>query len=97
MNVRPDGDAFRFRLDLKAIGDLLRDYCARDLWPVIEAAASRPALHVIVGGASDAFSPADRERLAEDARRLPKPSRCTSSRTPVTTCTSTIPNEPRSR
>lgn len=70
MNVRAGADGFRIRLDLQAIRELLIDYSARDLWPVLESEATHPALHVIVGGKSDAFSSADRARLAEDARRF---------------------------
>lgn len=71
MNVRPSGDAFRFRLDLRAIDELLTDYCARDYWPMLEAAKERPELCFVVGGRSDGFSPADRARLAELSVRRP--------------------------
>lgn len=68
-NVRRDGDAFRFRLDLEAMRQLIADYAAKDLWPVIEAGAASPTFDLIIGGASDAFSADDRARARADAEK----------------------------
>ncbi|MEP7120350.1 MAG: alpha/beta fold hydrolase [Byssovorax sp.] len=64
MNLRRADDGFRLRLDLDAIGALLDDYFAVDLWRVLEEGRLARQLHMVVGGASDALDPADRARLA---------------------------------
>jgi pimeloyl-ACP methyl ester carboxylesterase len=78
-----EGDAFRFRLDLAAMRALIDDYCARDLWSVIddratdprsrsvEARSPAPTFDVVIGGDSDAFTPADRARAFAAARANP--------------------------
>jgi pimeloyl-ACP methyl ester carboxylesterase len=65
MNLRREGDGYRFRLDLGALRALLNDYFATDLWPVIERPDPRRArvLHVVVGGRSEVFGPESRARL----------------------------------
>ena len=70
MNVRRDGDAFRFRLDLGAIEALVDDYFALDLWPALDRPLAR-AMHVVVAGRSDAFDAADRARLTAIAAKNP--------------------------
>lgn len=72
MNVRRDGDAFRFRLDLPTIRALLEDYFARDLWPPIEEPDNRRRLGFIIGGRSITVSQPDRDRLAKLASHNPK-------------------------
>jgi esterase len=72
MNVRRDGDAFRFRLDLPTIRALLEDYFARDLWFVVEQSDDRRRLGFVIGGRSITVSPADRDRLAKLASSNPK-------------------------
>jgi esterase len=64
MNLRRSDDGFRLRLDLDAIGALLDDYFAVDLWRVLEEGRLARALHVVLGGRSDALDEADRARLA---------------------------------
>jgi pimeloyl-ACP methyl ester carboxylesterase len=71
MNVRRDGDVFRFRLDLRQIRDLLVDYLVVDLWRVLEQPDGRRSSHVVIGGRSDTVSPADRARLAALAAKDP--------------------------
>jgi esterase len=63
MNVRREGDVFRFRLDLAAIRELLTDYFARDFWHVLEHGDGRRRAHVVIGGLSNTVSFADRARL----------------------------------
>jgi pimeloyl-ACP methyl ester carboxylesterase len=70
MNVRPSGDAFRFRIDLDAIDELLRDYWHLDLWPIAEAPPARLRVHHVLGARSTVYGAAARERAerAADAR-----------------------------
>jgi pimeloyl-ACP methyl ester carboxylesterase len=72
MNLAPDGDGVRLRLDLDAVRALLLDYYARDLWPAVEDPALPGEVHVVVAGRSTALSSADRARLAAEppARRI---------------------------
>lgn len=72
MNVRRDGDVFRFRLDLQTIRALLEDYFTRDLWSVVERVDTRHRLGFIVGGRSITVSAADRERLSKLSDNNPK-------------------------
>ncbi len=65
MNVRRDGDLFRFRLDLPTIRALLEDYFARDLWSVLEQRNTHRRLGFVIGGRSITVSPADRDRLSK--------------------------------
>lgn len=69
MNVRRDGDVFRFRLDLQVVRALLADYFQRDLWSVLEQPSVPRQTHVVIGGRSDTVSEADRARLASIASR----------------------------
>lgn len=71
MNVRRDGDAFTFRLDLKVIRALVENYFTRDLWSVVESPAAARRLHFLVGGHSTLVDTSDRQRLAAIARRSP--------------------------
>ena len=63
MNLERDGDVFSFGLEVSAIRELLTDYFARDLWSVLES-PSDTRFVVILGGKSNVFDDADRERLA---------------------------------
>jgi pimeloyl-ACP methyl ester carboxylesterase len=68
MNVRREGEVFRFGLDLDAIDALMRSYLATDLWPAVESPDSDCAIHakeihVAVADRSNAFDAADRARL----------------------------------
>jgi esterase len=72
MNVRRDGDVFRFRLDLPTIRALLEDYFARDLWSVVEQHDKRSRLGFIIGGRSVTVSVPDRDRLSKLATTDPK-------------------------
>ncbi len=77
MNVRRDGDRFRFRVDLDAVRSLLDDYFARDYWDLfegLEMRAERPVrrLDLIVGGDSNVFDEDDRKRAAAAATKAPE-------------------------
>jgi pimeloyl-ACP methyl ester carboxylesterase len=63
MNLRHSGEQYVFRLDLGAIRALLDDYFQRDLWPMLESPPGRARFHVVIGGRSPVFSPADRARV----------------------------------
>jgi pimeloyl-ACP methyl ester carboxylesterase len=63
MNLRRADDGFRLRLDLDAIGALLDDYFAVDLWRVLEEGRLAAELHMVVAGRESALDEADRARL----------------------------------
>lgn len=72
MNVRRrDEGGFRFRVDLAAVRSLLDDYFARDLWSVLEHPAPGRRVDLVVGGRSDVFDAADRQRARALADRAP--------------------------
>ena len=63
--VRAAGE-LHLQIDLDAIEAILEDYHATDLWPRLGSIES--AVHCVVGGRSDVFSPGARERLATAER-----------------------------
>ena len=65
-----DGAALRFGLDLAAIEALLTDYANQDLWSVIESPPEGIDVSVILGGASDVWSPRDQSRARATTTRL---------------------------
>jgi len=71
MNLAAQGDAFVFRLDLKAIDAMLADYLAQDLFPFVEAPpAAYSGTTVIVKGERSPTVDADAEaRIAAQAMR----------------------------
>jgi esterase len=64
MNVVAEGDAYVLRLDLGAVREMMRDYCARDLWPLVVDGSLAGSVEIVVAGQSSTVSAADRERLA---------------------------------
>src|SRR5581483_463491 len=63
MNLRPAAKGgHRLHMDLDAIGELLGDYFAQDLWGVLEHPPGRVRIHLVIGGRSDVVGPADRAR-----------------------------------
>ncbi len=74
MNLERDatGDAFVLRLDLDAITEMLDDYFAQDLWPVVEHPPGRARIHLVVGGKSGLFEPTDLERARAAVAALPE-------------------------
>jgi hypothetical protein len=56
----PDGDGYRFALDLAEIDALLADYFTRDYWSLLE----NPSVncHLVIAERSTSYLPADRER-----------------------------------
>lgn len=65
------GDRYRLRLDLDAIGELLADYFAVDLWSVVEAMPRGMHVEMVVGGASTIFDGEALDRAAAVAARVP--------------------------
>jgi pimeloyl-ACP methyl ester carboxylesterase len=63
MNVVPDGDEFRLRLDMAAMRSLLASYYATDLWPAADAVAGQSELHFVLGADSTAVSEASKVRM----------------------------------
>lgn len=70
MNVRPvpNTTRFVFRIDVAAVQQMLDDYFARDLWPVVESGNGAVCKHLVVGGKSTVVDEPDRER----ARKAPR-------------------------
>jgi len=64
MNLEPDGDGFRQRLDLPLIRTLLQDYFHADLWKAVEDPSMPGELHVVCAGRSATVPHDDRVRLA---------------------------------
>jgi pimeloyl-ACP methyl ester carboxylesterase len=66
-NLRRDGAVLRWAFEAEAIQELLRDYCIRDLWPLLEAGVEpgRPAIHLVIGARSDRWSPEMRKRAEQ--------------------------------
>lgn len=62
-----DGGGYELRLDLGAIGALLDDYFARDLWHVVESPPGAMQVHVVIGDRSSVFEAEDRERARRAA------------------------------
>jgi pimeloyl-ACP methyl ester carboxylesterase len=58
-NLRRDGDGLVWGLDWDGMEQLLRDFFARDLWPVVEAPSPGVAIHFVKATESS--------RLSEDA------------------------------
>jgi esterase len=63
MNVVPEGDAFRLRLDPDAMRSLLASYYASDLWPAADRVAGNNDLHFVLGADSTAVSKASKARM----------------------------------
>jgi esterase len=64
MNVVPDAaGTYTLRLDLAAIGEMLADYHARDLWPVVLDPALPGTVEVVVATRSAVITAGDRRRL----------------------------------
>jgi esterase len=61
-SVEREGDHVRFALDFDEIRALIRDYFARDLWPVVERPPDDLRVHLVIGDRSDSYSSADRDR-----------------------------------
>ncbi len=63
MNVVPDGDVHRMRLDPDAMRSLLTSYFASDLWPAADRVASDHDMHFVLGADSTAVSEASKTRM----------------------------------
>lgn len=61
---RRDG-GFRWRFDLDAAHEMIADYFALDLWPVVERVRLGPEVHVVRAERSDRWTDAMVERLSD--------------------------------
>ncbi len=73
MSLHRTDDGFEMAFDLPALGALLDDYFARDLWTLFDDEPPRaiPRLHQVIGDRSAVYDAADREhaqRLAREGR-----------------------------
>jgi pimeloyl-ACP methyl ester carboxylesterase len=70
MNVRPvpNTTRFVFRIDVAAVQEILADYFALDLWPVLEHPKGAAYKHLVIGGRSTVVDVADRERAMKAPR-----------------------------
>lgn len=68
-NLQKEGGALSWRLDLPGLRQLLDDFAAADLWPVLEAAQPAADFHVVRAGDESIVSPEDESRLEELAAR----------------------------
>lgn len=64
MNLIPSGAEFRLRLDIGAIRDMLADFYARDLWPVLLDATLPGTVEIVVAQRSPIITADDRSRFA---------------------------------
>lgn len=71
MNLVRTGEKYTFLRDLDAIGALLEDYFAVDLWPVVEEPRGAGRFVVILGGRSTVLDGDARSRLTRAAERHP--------------------------
>jgi esterase len=60
---------YRFALDLDAVRSLLEDYFHLDRWQVMTDPPGRVHVHLVVGGASTVFSPAELEAAHNAAKQ----------------------------
>lgn len=70
MNVRPvpNTTKFVFRIDVAAVKEMLADYFAIDLWPIVEREEGAVCKHLVAGGKSSVVDVADRERWSRAPR-----------------------------
>lgn len=62
---RPDG--YRWRFDLDAMEELLRDFFATDLWDVVDDPPGRTEIHVVKASESSILTPDSLERIRNAA------------------------------
>ena len=67
-SVEKVSDHARFGLDLDEIRELILDYFARDLWPVVEHPREGLKVHLLIAADSDSYSKADRDHALAVAR-----------------------------
>lgn len=70
-NLQRSVDGFVWRFDLDAIYELMLDYFAVDLWPVLDERASDSDFRVVVAERSDRWAPENRARIQKLAAETP--------------------------
>jgi pimeloyl-ACP methyl ester carboxylesterase len=71
-SVETKGDHVQFALNLDEIRELLLDYFARDLWPVVEHPPEELRMHLLIAEDSESYSEGDRKRALKIARSNPQ-------------------------
>jgi esterase len=69
LNLAPDGDVYRWRVDRAALAALFPRIGAEDLWPAVEGPRAY-AVHAVRGGKSDYVSDEDVRRLQAAGARV---------------------------
>jgi esterase len=64
MNLEPADEGYRWRLDLDAVEEMLRDFFRTDLWDVLEAPPEGVEIHIVKATRSDTLD-AESERRVE--------------------------------
>lgn len=67
MNLEREGSVFRWRLDWDAMEEMLRDYFATDVWPVVENPPEGTEVRIIRARSSDSIGSADISRIEQAA------------------------------
>jgi pimeloyl-ACP methyl ester carboxylesterase len=68
-NLRREGDAYVWNLEPEAIHELMLDYFAVDLWPVLEQPSDQIDFRMVVAERSDRWAPGNRARLEQLTQR----------------------------
>jgi esterase len=68
INLEPDDGRYRWRLELDAVEEMLRDFFRTDLWEVVSSPPEGVELHLVKGTRSDTLDP-EAERRVEAAAR----------------------------
>ena len=71
INLEPRGGRYRWRIDLAAMEEMLRDFFRTDLWHVIESPPAGVEVHVVKATESDTLDPASTARVQAAARANP--------------------------
>jgi esterase len=68
INLEPRGGRYRWRIDLDAMEEMLRDFFRTDLWPVIENPPPGVEIHVVKATESHTLDPESTARVEAAGR-----------------------------
>jgi esterase len=55
MNLEREGEVFRWKLDWQGVEEMLRDYFATDVWPIVEEPPEGTRIHILKASESNAL------------------------------------------